>query len=222
LIASTGSAVLELLDVDTPANVRVVHASPDAPTVDIVANDNFAAPAATLSFPEFTDYLGLAAGPINVKVVPTGEVAPAVIDADLELTKGVEYSVYAMDLLANIQALVLIDDNRRLATEAKVRIVHGSPSAGNVDIYVGAPGDGIDAVDPNFSDIPFLADTGYVSLPEGSYDVTVTPTGTKDAAIGPATICVQATGVYTVTAIDAAGSGTPLGIISLDDPLDAC
>ncbi len=125
--------------------------------------------------------------------------------------------MYAVDLLANIQPLVLVDDNRRIATEARVRIVHASPSAGNVDIYVTAPGDGIDAIDPAFADVPFLAETGYVSLAAGSYDVTVTPTGTKTAAIGPATIAVDAGGIYTAAARDEIGSGTPLGLILLDD-----
>ena len=37
LVATTGGALLEFSDVDTPATVRVVHASPDAPPVDVLA-----------------------------------------------------------------------------------------------------------------------------------------------------------------------------------------
>lgn len=40
-----------LHDINTPADVRVVHASPDAPAVDVVVNDNFGAPLiSALSF----------------------------------------------------------------------------------------------------------------------------------------------------------------------------
>ena len=65
--------------------------------------------------------------------------------------------------------------------------------------------------------MPFKADTGFLSVPAGSYDVTVTPSGTKSAAIGPATISVANNGIYTAVARDNAGGGTPLGLILLDD-----
>lgn len=152
----------------------------------------------------------------NVKVTAANNPGLVVIDADLDLATE-EYSVYAMDFLASIQPLVLVDDNRDVATEARVRIVHGSPSAGPVDIYVTAPGADLMTAQPAFTAVPFLADTSYVSLAAGSYDVTVTPAGTKTAAIGPATVQLDAAGVYTAVARDAQGGGTPLGLILLDD-----
>ena len=80
LAVLTGSAALRLVDSSSTADVRVVHASSDAPPVDVVANDNFAAPAVVnLAFTEVTDFLNLAPGDINVKVVPTGTMAPVVI-----------------------------------------------------------------------------------------------------------------------------------------------
>jgi hypothetical protein len=45
----------------------------------------------------------------------------------------------------------------------------------------------------------------------------VTATGTKTAAIGPATITVTNNGVYTAVARDNVGGGMPLGLILLDD-----
>lgn len=212
-------ATARILDRNTTAPVRVIHASPDAPNVDIVANDDFAALAvADLAFPVATDYLPLAAGPINVKVVPTGvtDTGGAVINADLALEAGVAYSVYATGFVAEIEALVLTDDNRSIATESRVRIVHGSPSAGEVDIYVVEPGADIAAATPAFSAVPLRAETGYVSLAPDSYDVVVTPTGTTDVAIYQP-ITVEAGGVYTAVARDATGGGGPLGLILMDD-----
>lgn len=218
LAVLTGTGSLNILDVNATADVRVVHASPDAPAVDVVAADNFAAPAVSnLAFPEVTPYLNLAPGDLNVKVVPTGVTTPVVIDADLSLVAGTATTVMAVNTLAEIEPLLLSDNLRRIGTEAQVRIVHASPSAGEVDIYVVAPGASIDAVDPNFSAVPFLADTGYVSLDAGDYDVVVTPTGTKTPAIGPATITVAAGGIYTAAARDEVGGGLPLGLILFDD-----
>jgi len=84
----------------------------------------------------------------------------------------------------------------------------------------------LDAVDPNFADIPFKASTDFVSLPAGDYDVTVTATGTKTAAIGPATISLAAGNIYTAVAIDQARvegdtDGLPPGLLLMDDFIPA-
>lgn len=219
LIASTDEAVLEFLDSGTPSDVRVVHASADAPPVDVVAADDFANPAiANLAFTEATDYLSLPPGTLNVKVVPTGATTPVVIDADLMLAQGTAYSVYAADALASIQPLVLVDDLRRIATEARLRLVHTSPSAGDVDIYVVAGGTGgnLDDVDPAFAGVPFLADTGYVPLAPGQYDVVITGAGSKVPALGPVTLTLDGGGIYTAAAVDQPNGGVPPQLIQLD------
>jgi hypothetical protein len=218
LLVALPTSSFEILDTDTPAEVRVIHASPDAPAVDVIADDDFANPVLEdVPFPAFSAYLTLPAGMHNVKVTPANNAGVIVIDADLDTEAGKQYSVFATGTLASIAPYVLTDDNRRIATEAKVRIVHTAPGAGNVDIYVTAPGAGIASATPAFTNVPFRAETGYVSLAGGSYDVTVTPTGTKTAAIGPATITVDDGGVYTAAARDAAGGGAPFGLILMDD-----
>ncbi len=207
-----------LHDINTPADVRVVHASPDAPAVDVVVNDDFGAPlVVSLSFPDFTDFVSVPPDTYNVKVAPAG-TQNAVIDADLELEAAIRYSVLAVNTLgAGIEALIATDDPRRVSTAAKVRIIHGSPAAGNVDIYITAVGSDINAESPAIADVPFKANTGFLSLAEGDYDVIVTPTGSKTPAIGPATISLANGGIYTAVARDATGGGTPLGLILLDD-----
>ncbi len=210
--------VIPLLHVATPAEVRVVHASPDAPAVDVIADDNFQAPLVdNLEYAEYAGYVDLAPADYNLKVVPNGELAPVVIDADLSLMAGLSYNVIAANLLESIEPLVLTADNRRIATEAKLRIVHASPAAGNVDVYLVAPNSDITEITPTLADVPFLADTDFLSILPGSYDVVITPTGSKDAAIGPLNVTLNALGIYSAIAIDNVGGGAPLGVILLDD-----
>ncbi|MEL7025429.1 MAG: DUF4397 domain-containing protein [Pseudomonadota bacterium] len=216
VLDGTGSS--EILDTNTPASLRVIHNSPDAPAVDIIVNDDFDNPLVPgLAFPNFTGFVDVPPATYNVKVTPAGDAGTIVIDADLDLAAGTEYSVYATGLLAEIAPQVLVDERRAVATQAQLRVLHGSPSAGPVDIFATAPGTDITTVSPNFSNVPFRAETGYVQLPAGTYTVTVAPTGTTTAAIGPIDITLEAGGVYTAVARDATGSGTPLGLILLDD-----
>lgn len=230
----TGSSPVQLLiagdtsgafvrDVNAPTNLRVTHVSPDAPAVDVVIDDNFATPLVpNLAYANTAGFVDVAPGSYNVKVVPTGTTTPVVLNTDLDLEAHANYSVYAVDVLANIEPLVLTRNRRRVGTEAKLDIVHASPAAGNVDIYLTAPGTDISGVDANFSNVAFKASSDFLSLEAGDYDVTITPTGTKTAAIGPATVTLAAGGIYTAVARDEARTtadpdGLPLGLILLDD-----
>jgi hypothetical protein len=218
LLVADGQGSFEILDTATPAELRVIHASPDAPAVDVVVNDDFANPVLeNVPFPAVSGYLAVPPGTYNVKVTAANNPGAIVIDADVTLAAGRQYSVYATGALANIAPYVLTDNDRPVATAAKVRIVHTAPSAGPVDIYVTGPGAGIATATPAFSNVPFRAETGYVSLAGGSYEVTVTVAGTKTAAIGPATVTLADGSVYTAAARDATGGGAPFGLILLDD-----
>jgi hypothetical protein len=221
IVDSQGNNTL-LFDVATPGDVRVVHDSPDAPAVSVIANGDVTSPLVPSliyenAFPSLSTYASLPAATYAIAVTPASNPSDAVLSASLPVAAGSVQSVYAVGLLANISALVTSDDDRRLATQAKLRIIHGSPAAGPVDIYLTAPGASLASATPTYANVAFKADTGFVSYAAGTYDVTVTPAGSKTAAIGPATVTLKNTGIYTAVARDASGGGAPLGLILLDD-----
>jgi len=232
LFVSDGQGTFEILDAATPAEVRVVHAVADAPTVDVYINDAMAMNAPTISglgykgvFPTPVvaggdAYAALAAGTNNVLVTVADNAGAIAIPAtDLELAAGQQYSVYASGTLATIMPFVTEDDDRSIGTEARVRVIHLAPSAGLVDVYVTAVGADINNENPTLEAVNFEADTGYLSLPGMAYDVTVTLAGTKTIAIGPATVALSDGGVYTAVARDPDPNvgNDPFGLILLDD-----
>lgn len=222
LQVADGEGAQLIASADAGGELRIVHASADAPAVDITVN-NAATPAvADLAFLEFTDFINLPGDDYLVDVAAAGGDPVVIDDAALTLAESQRVSVYAVGALgdSSLTLAVVEDDARRIATEAQVQLVHASPSAGPVDIYVTATSD-ISEATPAFADVPFdaaaLVSTGYVSLVPGTYFVTVTAAGTQTAAIGPIELTLEGAGVYTAVAVDATGGGLPPQLILMDD-----
>lgn len=219
LLLLDGNGATELLDKDTPTEFRVIHASFDAPAVDVIINNDDMNPLfEDVEYTKFSDYESVSPDTYNVKVTLANNSSAVAFQEDLALEAGVRYSLYAVDSLMamTIRFYVLLDDNRPVTTEAKVRIVHLAPTAALVDIYVTAVGADITNLTPTFANVDYKDETGYTGLATGSYDVTVVPAGTKTAAIREP-ITVETGKVYTAVARDNQGGGTPLGLILLDD-----
>ena len=86
---------------------------------------------------------------------------------------------------------------------AFVRVVHASPAAGPVDVFV----DG----NKLLSNFTFATVTGYVSVPAGSHSIQVAPAGKgAGAAVITQSVTVAAGVPYTVAAIGTAATGFSL------------
>ncbi|MEN9934404.1 MAG: hypothetical protein RLZZ387_983 [Chloroflexota bacterium] len=135
-IATLGYELL-LDDMAAPAagraKVRAIHLSPDAPAVSLRAN-GLVLPVPALSFGQASSYIDVPVGTYTVEaVVASGPSAGAVaLSANqLRLEAGKIYDVFAVGTLAQIHPEIRVTD-----TMARVRVVHASPTAGPVDVYV--------------------------------------------------------------------------------------
>lgn len=197
------------------AQLRVVHASPDAPNVDVLLDNTLA--LNNVAFKGSSAYLPAPSGTRNLKVRAAGTTT-TVIDANANLAAGGAYTVLATGRAASIAPLVLEDNlTAPAAGNIKLRLVHASPSAGNVDIYVTAPNADLTATTPTLTNVPFRAASAYLEVPAGTYRVRITPTGTKTVAIDVNNVTLTAGQIRTAVAVDAAGGGAPLGAILLAD-----
>lgn len=176
--------------------VRVVHASPDAPNVDVYVDDTKA--LTNVPYKAESGYLPLPAGAHNFKVYATG-ANPAsddpVIDADATLGAGKDYTVVALGEVANITAGVFEDNNAAPAAgKAHVRVIHAAPGAPSVDVAVaGGP--------VLFSNLPFGEADGPSPVDAGTYDLEVRAAGTTNVALPISDVALQAGKVYTVLAV---------------------
>ena len=177
------------------ARIRVLHASPDAPAVDIFLDGQKA--ITNLAFDAITDYVKVPAGAHNVKVFPApsdGSGTPA-IEADVTLSAATDYTVAAVGKLANIEPLVLVDNNSAPSSgQAKLRFVHTSPDAPAVDIF--AEGAGVVVPNAVFKDA-----SGYLDLAAGTYNLQVRAAGTETVALNLPGITLEKGNVYTAFAV---------------------
>lgn len=195
------------------ARLRIVHASPNAPSVDVLVDEDRVLQnvpyrnASAFFFP-------VPAGERRIRVNAVGTTT-SVIDATATLDAQASYTVLATGPVATIQPLIAPDDlTAPAAGQVKVRVIHAAPAAAGVDVYVTAPGAPLTG--PVLTNVPFRAVSGYLSVPAGTYQIRVTPTGTATVAID-ATVTFVAGQIRTVVATDAPGGGAPLGAIVLAD-----
>ena len=192
LVLSMALAV-NAMAADGMARVRAIHASPDAPAVDVWVNGSVA--FSNAPFEGITDYAELAPDSYQIQVSPTGATEPIVIDATLDLAADTDYSIVAVGTLENIEPLVLIDNNSAPAPgKAHVRFVHASPDAPSVDIAVtGGP--------VLFSDIAFKGVGDYLPVDAGTYDLEARVAGTETVALSIPGVALEESTVYTIFAM---------------------
>ncbi len=171
--------------------VKVVHASPDAPGVDLLVDNTIA--GTNLTFPNNTGYLTVPSGTRNVKVNVTG-TSTTVIEANIDFMMDKNYSVFAVNSVANIEAVLIEDDLTTPAQgKAHVRFIHLSPDAPAVDVTLT---DGTVV----FGNKSFKEFTPFTPLDAGSYDLEVRVAGTTTVALDLPVISLEAGKIYTVFA----------------------
>jgi len=192
------------------AMVRVAHLSPDAPAVDVLVNGQKAITG--LAFKQVTPYIPLPAAKVRVQVVPSGQMSPVVIDAELDLKEGVYYTVAATGFLAQIQPRVytdLLSGFFPRAGYARIRVVHASPDAPAVDVAVkGGP--------VLFAGLPFPQASTYLSVPAGTYDLEVRAAGTSTVALALPGVTLESGKMYTVFAVGSLEAGTLAAVAVVD------
>ena len=176
------------IDPENYGHVMVIHASPDAPGVDVyvealdVEND--------LNYPDNTRYLHLEEESYNIalKVTGTDDVA---LETDLDVKGGEYHSVFACDAVAKLTALVIKDEYPTPdSTEAFLRFVHLSPDAPAVDVTLT---DGTKL----FESTSFKGSTPFSGVKPGIYDLQVRLAGTEDVVVELTNVKIIPRAAYT-------------------------
>lgn len=169
--------------------VKVLHASPNAPAVDIYIDDKIT--IEDLAFSEATEYLPLLAGTYNIKVYAAGTTENPVINTNVELPGGTRLTVAAISNLDDIRLLPIPEDIKPSKMQgAFIRVAHLSPDAPAVDVTL-----------PNgtvvFQDVEFGEVTDYANIPRGVYTLQIRPTGSSTVVMTISNVEIMPNFYYT-------------------------
>ena len=192
------------------AGIRVLHASPDAPAVDVYL-DGAASPAiSNLAFGEMAPalltggYIALPAGDHAVKVCANGSTTVCPIDVPtLTLVDGHKYTIAATNVLAKITAQVVDDMATQAETTAQVRVYHFSADTPAVDLLTTT---GTKLAGP----LSYPDASGYLTPAASTLDVKVcaAPADTL-CPLGPLSLTVANGTTYSVFAIGSLAAALP-------------
>ena len=200
VIAAMGLALVSCKKDDpapSTAKVMVVHASPNAPAVDVRINGAVA--LTNVAYPNNSNYADVTSGSTNIKVSPTG-TTNYVIDATVTLEANKNYSVFAIDSVSKIKPAVVVDDlTAPAAGKSHVRFFHFSPNAPAVDIAV--TGGAVLFSNRRFNDQSTNAAlAAFTPLNAGTYNLEVRLAGTSTVVLAIPNVTLTAGKIYTVFA----------------------
>jgi len=229
LTINTGSTQVELFDQNRQAAIRVIHLSPDSPDFDVRTRISAeeGAPETTLvaalAYPQSSGYQEVEARQYNIRVYDSSDADPEA-DPVLNFLQTLQprqyYTVLLQGLFENILQQPLVDNRRSVASEAKLRMVHASPEAGPVDIYLKPAGADFSDALLTFRNVGLRTETGYRSLPPEDYVFVVTPPGDQTVVTLEVPLSLAGGDVRTLIVRDAPGGGEPIEYTEINDQAD--
>ncbi len=185
--------------VEPAATLRVGHASPDAPPVDVYLNDVKAVSA--LAFGSATVPIALAPGDYTVAFYIAGAdpAEGAVTAAAFALAAGDARTLLAMNNVAALQLVLFAEDvSAPTAGNARLTAIHAVPDAPAVNVVI-PPGTAV------IENLAFGQQSAGVELPPGPYDATLADASTGEALLQLGRLELTAGRAYTAVVIPSAG-----------------
>ncbi|MCP1123641.1 DUF4397 domain-containing protein [Bacillus sp. 3103sda1] len=188
-----------------PSQVRILHASPDAPTVDIVINGQKV--VKNISFKQHSPYLSLTQGQYRIDIVPAGDETP-IFSALVPVMGNHVYTLAVAGNVDKLQLLPLIDNTPLPYGQAKIRFVHLSPDTPEVDV---ALKDG----EKLFEKAAFKQVIDFLQVSPGVADIEVSVAGTKNVVLTIPEVKIEGNKIYTIVALGYANKSPKLETVFL-------
>ena len=173
------------------AYVSIYHAAPDAPDLDIVVDGrviNFN----PFDYTSYSGYLNFFTGDREIKF-RAENANNALIDTTFSFENGKVYSLFAVNKLPDVEALLVVDSASSPAQgKAMVRFVHLSPDAPAYDISTE------NASTPLFAAKSFKQATVFQEVDAGTFTFEVKNAGSADVILSAEDVEILPGKYYTI------------------------
>ena len=171
--------------------VSIYHASPDAPALDITV-DNKRLNSEPFDYSDYSGYLNFFTGARDVKFSVVN-AANTLLDTTLSVEEDKAYSIFVINRLSSIEALVIGDSIITVpAGKAVVRFVQLSPDAPAIDVTENSGGTAW------FTNATFKQATGFKEVDAMSYSFKIKAAGTDNVLLSLDNIELRSGGYYTI------------------------
>ncbi len=170
------------------SSVRIIDASPDAPGLDIYQAGS--ALAYNLGFGTVTSYVSISPG-ISTISADTAGSKQQLVSTRGTFAASTQYTVLIGNVAANLQETVLTDRSIPAPSgQIAIRVLdQATRFSTGVDVYLVPSTSKIGSVTPVLTNLVFGSNSGYITVPAGTYSIVLVPTGT--------TVTGTTTGTYT-------------------------
>ena len=195
----------------TDSYIRLLHASPGSPPVDIYSNGNII--MRNFAYMQMTEYVPVIPGEYNIQVYPAGETDEPLIDTILTVPPERSYTVTLFGrpedvaILSVVEAYLPMVDRR----STYVRFVHLAPDAPELNVTLP---DGTRV----FSGIGYRQHSNYIPLKPGSYTLLARAADNKgEVLLTIPNIRFAPGAIYSIYAIGLQGGNPPLDALVATD-----
>lgn len=178
------------------ALVRVVHAIPADSTVDVFADDNKVFDA--LAYKTVTPYREIDGQRYTFRLRPAGMNQADPLASNTEgLSDGNYYTVFAVPGDGEAASLRVVADTHSLpsAGKARVRVVHASGDAGELDVYA------VGRSQVMFDGVDFQSVTDYDEIDPFSGALELRPEGESNVMLSVPSVRLDAGKTYTIVIV---------------------
>lgn len=189
-------------DTAGPSTLRILHASPEMPAVDVYIDGEQV--LRNFNYKSSSTYFSLSSGQHQIDLYPAGEVRTPLISKKVFNQAGKFYTIAVAGRSENFRILTFEDQHEVPSKEAKIRFIHLSPDAPDIDIAVKNR-------DVVFQKIPYRKSTSYLGVTPMVLSLEARMTGTNEVIFPLPTIKLKP---------DKAYSGVIVGLVNGEGPLE--
>jgi Domain of unknown function (DUF4397) len=191
--------------------IRLVNASPDESSIDLLVDSKTV--ASSVTYATASAYQGVSSGNRHLQVEPTGSTSP-IIDETVSLSSG-SFSLLATGFVNDVVPVLLTDNNSAPPSgDANVRLVNAAPGLGSADVYLVAPGTDLSTVSPTVASLAVNSASAYQSVAAGNYEVFFTLPGQKFVYIDSGSLALSASQIRTVMGLNSPTGGFTSAVLS--------